>query len=153
MYILKSGEVIVFVHGPGGRGTKEIARLRKGNFFGEIALLQNVKRTATIFNDKNRFANVLVLEKRDFDQVAAIFPECVSKIFQKAESRLKELREKEAQEAREHKEKMETNLQLHRAKSIRDTKAAAKKADEEEDDGDEKDKENTKPSAESEDKK
>ena len=39
LYILKSGEVLVFVHRADGKGIKEIARLRKGNFFGEMAVL------------------------------------------------------------------------------------------------------------------
>lgn len=107
MYFITYGEFHIINEENGAR----VWTLRKGNFFGEIALLQNVKRTATIVSDPTRFANVLVLEKRDFDQVASIFPECVTKIYQKAESRLKELRDKEAQEQRELKEKREKDAQ------------------------------------------
>lgn len=123
MYFITYGEFHIVNDADGSH----VWTLRKGNFFGEIALLQNVKRTATIYNDKNRFANVLVLEKRDFDQVAAIFPESVTKIFQKAESRLKELREKEAQEAKEAKEKRDRELKERDLLSPKKKKASAKK--------------------------
>jgi hypothetical protein len=39
MYILKSGEVLVFVLGPQNE-MMEIATLRKGNFFGEMAIFR-----------------------------------------------------------------------------------------------------------------
>ena len=46
--------------------------LQAGNFFGEIALLYSVRRTATI--TALRFCNVLRLEKQDFEEVAELFP-------------------------------------------------------------------------------
>ena len=50
VYILKSGEVQVFVHRPDGKGVKEIARLRKGNFFGEMAVVngEGARRMANV---------------------------------------------------------------------------------------------------------
>ena len=50
VYILKSGEVMVFVPRLDGQGVKEIARLRKGNFFGEMAIVNGdgARRNANV---------------------------------------------------------------------------------------------------------
>lgn len=78
--------------------------LKKGNFFGEIALLHNVKRTATI-QSFNKFSNVLSLDKKDFDEVTATFPDCLSQVYKAAEDRIKQILEREAEEAKLAKEK------------------------------------------------
>ena len=79
--------------------------LRKGNFFGEIALLHKVKRTATI-RSFHKFSNVLVLDKKDFDEVTATFPECLSLVYKDAEDRIKQVLALEAEEERKEKEKL-----------------------------------------------
>lgn len=78
--------------------------LKKGNFFGEIALLHNVKRTATIVSS-NRFSNVLCLDKKDFDEVTATFPDCLTQVYKAAEERIKTILAQEEAEARETKRK------------------------------------------------
>ena len=45
MYIVQSGEVVVCKQGP--RGEIELATLRKGDFVGEMSLLESLPRTAT----------------------------------------------------------------------------------------------------------
>lgn len=99
MYFITYGDFNIVVDGVG-----VVFTLRKGNFFGEIALLHNVKRTATIQCDQRRYANVLTLEKRDFDEVMETFPQCLSAISKAAEERLKGILEQEAEEARKQKE-------------------------------------------------
>ena len=88
--------------------------LRKGNFFGEIALLHNVKRTATIDCDKLRYANVLMLEKKDFEEVTTTFPDCLSQVYKAAEDRIKQILEKEAEEAKKMKEKRKAEREARR---------------------------------------
>ena len=78
--------------------------LKKGNFFGEIALLHNVKRTATIVS-YNRFSNVLCLDKKDFDEVTGTFPDCLTQVYKAAEERIKTILAQEEAEAREAKRK------------------------------------------------
>lgn len=92
--------------------------LRKGSFFGEIALLHNVKRTATIVCGKDRYANVLMLEKRDFDEVAATFPEALSAISKAAEGRIKQILEKEAEDARKAKEARKAETEKLKALAV-----------------------------------
>ena len=99
MYFITYGDFNIVVENVG-----VVFTLRKGNFFGEIALLHNVKRTATIVCDKRRYANVLTLEKRDFDEVLQVFPQCLSAISKAAGDRLKQILDQEAEEQRKQKE-------------------------------------------------
>jgi len=46
-YILMEGEAAVFKRGPDGE-SREVARLNSGDYFGEIGLLHDVPRTATV---------------------------------------------------------------------------------------------------------
>lgn len=87
--------------------------LKKGNFFGEIALLHNVKRTATI-QSFAKFANVLSLDKKDFDEVTSTFPDCLSQVYKAAEDRIKQILEREEEEARQAKEKRKLEREAKR---------------------------------------
>jgi CRP-like cAMP-binding protein len=55
LYLILAGEVAVIWEGSGKvRGeTKELARLRPGAFFGEMALLTNTSRSATVLATKS----------------------------------------------------------------------------------------------------
>ncbi len=108
MYFVTFGEFHVVI--PNGA---VVATIPKGAFFGEIALLHNVKRTATIRCGK-RYANVLVLEKRDFEEVAITFPEAMSTISKAAEGRIRQLLDQEAEEARKAKEARRLELEAQR---------------------------------------
>jgi CRP-like cAMP-binding protein len=46
MYVIRRGVVLIFKHTP-GEGREELARLRDGEFFGELALLDESPRSAT----------------------------------------------------------------------------------------------------------
>lgn len=46
MYIIQRGTVVIFKHAP-GEGREELATLRSGEFFGELALLDETPRSAT----------------------------------------------------------------------------------------------------------
>eukprot|EP01063_Lacrimia_lanifica_P006913 TRINITY_DN1437_c0_g1_i1.p1 TRINITY_DN1437_c0_g1~~TRINITY_DN1437_c0_g1_i1.p1 ORF type:complete len:297 (+),score=51.48 TRINITY_DN1437_c0_g1_i1:1-891(+) len=70
--------------GPNG---EVIVGLGKGSFFGEIALLHNVRRTATVVSET--YCNVLVLEKLDFEEVCEYYPLALEKIWQAAFDRMK----------------------------------------------------------------
>eukprot|EP00662_Eupelagonemidae_sp_cell21_P008222 gene8222-36179_t len=55
-----------------------IVVLKTGDFFGEIALLHNIRRTATIAAVD--FCSVLVIDKDDFDEVTEHFPSSLESI-------------------------------------------------------------------------
>ncbi len=52
LFLILSGEVAVVREGHGGQPGRELARLRAGAFFGEMALLTNTARSATVVAQK-----------------------------------------------------------------------------------------------------
>ena len=63
-----------------------------GDFFGEIALLHNTKRTSTISVSKKSFVNVYILNKNDFEEVSSVYPECFAFIYKAAEERINKIK-------------------------------------------------------------
>lgn len=86
MFFISRGEVEVVSED----GTVVYARLRAGQFFGEIALVTSGKRTATV--RAAMFCDLFVLLKEDFDDVLADFPEQAKSILEAAETRYKILK-------------------------------------------------------------
>ena len=64
-YVIRSGEVVVSVKTE--TGEKPVGRLGEAEYFGEIALVSNQPRTATVTSMSE--TELLVLEKSDFDTV------------------------------------------------------------------------------------
>lgn len=140
MYFLTYGECEVLT-APGPTGIA-VFTFKKGAFFGEIALLHNVKRTATIGVGKKRYANVLTLDKKEFDEVAQTFPQSFSQVYKSAEERIKQILEKEAEEAKIAKEKRRQEKQEQRRKEREargDTGPVSEEVDDDDDDDDNKD--------------
>ena len=79
MYFIMEGEVEVEL-------TPTPVRLKQGEFFGEIALIQNIRRTATIFSITN--CRLLVLEAVDFHRLVDQIPELKEQIERTSEERL-----------------------------------------------------------------
>jgi voltage-gated potassium channel len=67
MYFLTSGEVLVLVD------NQLVARLGPGSPFGETALVELVRRTATVFS--TGYCTGYQLDKADFDSLRAKYPE------------------------------------------------------------------------------
>ena len=78
-YIIRSGEVSVSVEDQ--TGERVVGRLGEAEYFGEIALVSNQPRTATVASVSE--TELLVLEKNDFDTVM----ELVSAELEQAGSR------------------------------------------------------------------
>jgi cAMP-dependent protein kinase regulator len=78
LYIIKKGEVEAFTESPRGE-ILTLARLKEGDFFGEISLLTGRPRTASV--KALQPAELVRLNKKDFDQIAAHHP-AVTKILQ-----------------------------------------------------------------------
>ena len=78
MYFIMEGEVEVEL-------TPTPIRLKQGDFFGEIALVENIRRTATIFSVTN--CRLLVLEAVDFHRLIDQIPELKEQIERTSEER------------------------------------------------------------------
>ena len=128
MYFLTYGECEVLTAPVGGFC---VFTFKQGAFFGEIALLHNVKRTATIGVGKKRYANVLTLDKKQFDEVAETFPQAFSSIYKAAEERIKQVLEAEAKEAKAAKEARKKERQEKRRKEREDRGEIGTDTDEE----------------------
>ncbi len=66
LYIVKEGEAVVVARGDNG-GEKELATLSKNDYFGEVALLRDVPRTATV--RANGPMELYSLERGDFQML------------------------------------------------------------------------------------
>ena len=80
LYIIKKGEVEVFTLAPQGE-TLTLARLKEGDFFGEISLLTAKPRTASV--KALQPAELLRLDKKDFDPITVSHPE-IKKILEES---------------------------------------------------------------------
>jgi CRP-like cAMP-binding protein len=69
-YIIGSGEVSV--HVKKGFGAKKVAVLGDGDFFGEMALITDLPRTATVVAEKN--SEMYVMSKRAFRKILMANP-------------------------------------------------------------------------------
>lgn len=72
MYIIGHGEIEVMV------GDKVVATLKQGQYFGEIALIEETTRNADIVSKS--YCDLYVFEKEDFDQVVAKYPQLEEKL-------------------------------------------------------------------------
>jgi CRP-like cAMP-binding protein len=90
MYILVSGEVRIV---KSIRGAEVVlAIMEKGDFFGEMALLENVPRSASAIVNKD--AEVIVIDKDNFQPMFSKNPEIAIKMLIKFSSRLRDTNNK-----------------------------------------------------------
>ena len=71
MFILAKGSVEVVVFNQ-KQGEKFVQYLLPGNYFGEVALLFNCLRTATV--RANNYCTIAELSKENFDEMIMLFP-------------------------------------------------------------------------------
>ncbi len=72
LYLIKKGEVEVFTRDLKGK-VLSLARLREGDFFGEISLITGRPRTASVI--VRQPVELLQLSKADFDRLLQVHPE------------------------------------------------------------------------------
>ncbi len=85
LYIIKEGEVEIFTTDP-ELGRVVLTRLNAGDFFGEVSLLTGRRRTACVA--ALRTAELVRLDKRDFDRVAASHPQMAKVLEDSLHARL-----------------------------------------------------------------
>lgn len=81
MYFVVSGKLKVIIE----TEKKEIAELNNGDFFGEIAIFENIKRTASV--KAVTYCDLYVLTKDKYHEVAESYPEIAQVIEQEAKLR------------------------------------------------------------------
>jgi len=86
MYIIRSGQVAIKKRVP--HGEIMLAVLEKGDFFGEMALLERIPRTAGA--EMVEDGDLIVLGSRDFDEILKNIPEMAVRMLRKYSLRLRE---------------------------------------------------------------
>jgi hypothetical protein len=91
MYMIIEGEVSVIKGSPAG---PEIVldKIRSGDYFGEMALFEDLVRSATIRTDED--TRVLVLDKREFTEIVREYPLIALQICKVLSQRLRKLHER-----------------------------------------------------------
>ena len=75
-----------------GQKTEKVAEIGKGGFFGEMALLAKKVRNASIVSEE--VSELLVLNKREFENILMAHPARAEKILAAYSARKAELRKK-----------------------------------------------------------
>jgi cAMP-dependent protein kinase regulator len=88
MFLIKSGEVAVQARHPVKDEAVELARLQGGDFFGEVGLIKNKPRTATVLAESD--AEILELKREDFRKIADKHPEIGKAIENTIEQRVEQ---------------------------------------------------------------
>ncbi|MCG6909172.1 MAG: cyclic nucleotide-binding domain-containing protein [Deltaproteobacteria bacterium] len=91
MYLIISGEVSVHIGDAGGNEI-EVDRIREGDYFGEMALFEDVPRSATIRTESE--SRLLVLHKQEFNEIVREYPQIALTICKVLSSRIRTLHEK-----------------------------------------------------------
>lgn len=98
MYMIIAGEVSVNKSQEGGSEI-ELDRILAGDYFGEMALFENVVRSATIRTEKE--TRLLVLHKREFTEIVREYPQIALHICKILSQRIRTLHEKIKQEEKQ----------------------------------------------------
>ena len=91
MYLMISGEVSVHIGDESGQEI-EVDRIREGDYFGEMALFEDVARSATIRTETD--SRLLMLHKQEFNEIVKEYPEIALTICKVLSSRIRTLHEK-----------------------------------------------------------
>jgi CRP-like cAMP-binding protein len=88
LFLIKSGEVSVRTEHAVSGEPVELARLKGGDFFGEVSLIKNKPRTATVVAEED--TEVLELLRDDFQDIAGSHPEIGSTLEETIERRVEQ---------------------------------------------------------------
>ncbi len=91
MYMIVSGEVSV-VKGLGEDQEIELARIGTGDYFGEMALVDDVVRSASVRTEKE--SRLLVLHKQEFKEIVREYPQIALQICKVLSASIRNLHEK-----------------------------------------------------------
>jgi hypothetical protein len=93
MYLILAGEVSVLKRQEGAEDPEiELDRIGAGDYFGEMALFEDILRSATIRTEAE--SQLLVLHKREFTEIVREYPQIALHICKVLGARLRKLHEK-----------------------------------------------------------
>jgi hypothetical protein len=93
MYLILAGEVSVLKRQEGEENHEiELDRIGAGDYFGEMALFEDILRSATIRTEEE--SHLLVLHKREFTEIVREYPQIALHICKVLGARLRKLHEK-----------------------------------------------------------
>jgi len=113
MYIIINGKVQVVSED----GSKTFDTMKNGAFFGEVGVVNNVPRTATIVAATN--VDLIVLSKKSLDEVVKKYPECHKIILLEAEKRYK-IVQKRVEKDNKKKSKLAKKESIKKSRSSKD---------------------------------
>jgi len=91
MYLIIRGEVSV-IKGLGSDNEIELDRIREGDYFGEMALFENIARTASIRTETP--SRLLILHKQEFKEIVREYPQIALEICRALSGRIRRLHDK-----------------------------------------------------------
>ena len=91
MYLMISGEVSVHIGDESGNEI-EVDRIKAGDYFGEMALFEDVPRSATIRTETE--SRLLFLHKQEFNEIVREYPQIALTICKVLSSRIRTLHKK-----------------------------------------------------------
>ncbi len=91
LYLIIKGEVSV-IKGLGGGNEIELDRIASGDYFGEMALFEDIRRTASIRTESD--SRLLTLHKQEFNQIVQEYPQIALEICKVLSLRIRRLHEK-----------------------------------------------------------
>ena len=91
MYLIIKGEVSVHIGDANGKEI-EVDRIKAGDYFGEMALFEDVPRSATIRTETD--SRLLVLHNQEFNEIVREYPQIALTICKVLSSRIRTLHEK-----------------------------------------------------------
>lgn len=86
MYVILSGSVRIFIYS--GESTLTLVHLKKGDFFGEMALLENLPRSASA--EALHDVELVALKQNDFKFLIQQHPDIAMRVLGKFSSRLRD---------------------------------------------------------------
>ncbi len=90
MYLILEGEVSVIKQSPEtGNRELELARIKSGDYFGEMALFEDLPRSATIRTRVE--SRLLAIDKTDFSEIVREYPQIALSICKAFCQRIREL--------------------------------------------------------------
>ncbi len=88
LYLIIKGEVSV-IKGLGSENEIELDRIKAGDYFGEMALFEDIERTASIKTESD--SRLLILHKQEFKQIVREYPQIALEICKVLSLRIRRL--------------------------------------------------------------